>query len=787
LESLTDEAKITDEFYGEHGYETDFNNETGEREFTFVCTNKYNTEEYKIFSVTISAVYFTDNLSDYKIVDFTGAKDNDVYKVREVDDTYSLFGYQTFLVANGADLYNLIPTFTTDDKVGVYAYGQKQASGINNQYFSDGSVLYTAIAEDTRTAANYQVTYLSQKSGARLFVNGPDTREIYFDEIYGDHHDIFIANIGDKKLNNISVELINAQNVKLDNYWTAEDSNDSLEPFTSVDASTTEYGQLNNIAKIRLLQDETGNGGAISGTLIITATDVPPVYIELTGFAGKPKLMTNSITPAVKYVPYSFVFQTDNIHNDKTKPMYNQVTFSVDDIDDLPDGFELFPNGELYGIPKEVGVYTINIKISHSLAEFEDEEVEFILTVLENTDANVDAQNNYPENMIRVQNMTTATYTDQIFEIDHEFINWTGLFFLNGKIMVNKADVADGEPYDYEAEEGSTKITILSQTFENEGTGNHTIAAEFRDENGKGNIMTKGTQNYKVEDPSIDPTDETTDATTNPSDSTDPTDSTNSTDSTGSTDPVNTTTSNNYNNYNPTNPNNTQSTTDNSSNINTNDTTEPTGGSDDSNTTTENNDNFETTTNQNGNDNNNSTTEFSDNSDNSQNSDNSNNNENSNNPGGNNDEDPDSVYYNGNKIPLGGNIVTGMGEPLVIRIITPFEQFLGLLADGVELERGVDYDAREGSTVITIYASTLEKLGEGDHVFTALFDDGKEIEVVVKLSLTDETEKNNPNTGEENPNTGVGIIGIFFLISTLTVSAIVITTLKRRNKLTRKI
>ena len=99
-----------------------------------------------------------------------------------------------------------------------------------------------------------------------------------------------------------------------------------------------------------------------------------------------------------------------------------------------------------------------------------------------------------------VSNMTTANVTDQVFQIEdkdettevksnfEKFLDvyLDGVKLVGGKIepdsteqdaIKSVADVPDD--WEYYAEEGSTKITVRAQTFQNKTAGTHTIAATF--------------------------------------------------------------------------------------------------------------------------------------------------------------------------------------------------------------------------------------------------------------------------------------------------------------------
>lgn len=73
----------------------------------------------------------------------------------------------------------------------------------------------------------------------------------------------------------------------------------------------------------------------------------------------------------------------------------------------LPEGMELKPNGELYGVPTEMGEFEFTVRMTNSYDDFISSEKTFTLTVIENTDANVDDATD--EGYIltqRVQNMS---------------------------------------------------------------------------------------------------------------------------------------------------------------------------------------------------------------------------------------------------------------------------------------------------------------------------------------------------------------------------------------------
>lgn len=403
------------------------------------------------------------------------------YRMPYDADSYFVNGYQSLLILEtDADMTKLRPVFDVLNGATAYAGAEGaelQTSGVSVQDFSAGPVQYTAKAENNVNIKNYWVTFVKKTTGgAKLFVNGPDERMVFLTGVYGNHHDVFFANTGDAEMTGISVELTDAVNVKLDNYWTAGgDGNNTLAAFTEV------YS-VDNVGKVRLVPDGTG---VVSGTLTISAAGQTARTITLTGFAGNPEITTERLggQNAVKYVPYSRMVQTNNSLDDIL------VVYSISS-GTLPAGIELNSStGEIYGVPTETGLSTFSVKAEFKYTgedfvdlEFEPSIKSYTIQVDDNTDANVDNQSDHTLTET-VEDMTTR-YFDQVFEIDNPLDEFSK-FFLDGNLLVADRD--------YTAEEGSTRITIRSKTFSTAGRGSHTIAAEFRD---AGNVMTKGAQNY---------------------------------------------------------------------------------------------------------------------------------------------------------------------------------------------------------------------------------------------------------------------------------------------------
>ncbi len=406
---------------------------------------------------------------------------------RTLDTLYG-YGYQTILLNDeNVDLTALKPVFYKPDNVKVHV-GEEQKSGISEQDFSNGPVFYAAHIDDK--LKNYQVTFVKKENGAKLFVNGPEEREIFLDEYFENRHDILIANVGDAELTGLNVELLDAVHVRLDDYWTVGgEKNDSLAAFTNAYSSGS-YHELANLAKIRLLPDGEGE---VKGTLKISADGQDDVYIKLTGHAGNPRIITESLSEAVKYVPYSYVVATNNMHD------WNKVTFSIKS-GKLPNGLQLYPDtGEIYGVPLETGEFPITVEAKYSRKEYTPSTVELVLTIKENTNENVYTSSD--EGYAIQEHIGTETgegtheyvlrsFGDQTFVSSGQYDEFVD-FWMNGEKLVDGVD--------YTKESGSTRITVKSQTFKDKAkNGSNTIAAEFRVDGDKSKELKRTAQNFTM-------------------------------------------------------------------------------------------------------------------------------------------------------------------------------------------------------------------------------------------------------------------------------------------------
>lgn len=530
------------------GYKANYNHEEGGVPFTIFFEDG-NIWKIQVLAMEYDSKYDPDYEREYTDAPIIGETDPwfRVTGVNDTDgnacDTYIIengkninidtmygYGYQTVFI-NG-DIDSFVPAFwkADDEAVSIdriYANGREFQEGSELSFPEGENTLdatFSVIITDKNGShpKNYDVTFVKKASGPQLYVAGPlapDVRSVFLDEYHENKHDIFIANIGDEPLTDLWLDL-DATNVELDDYWTiGGEGNNTLEACPenfSLELDSTSYGELSNVAKIRLVPPSTGKG-EIEGTLKIysgregdTENSELLATIILSDLAQNPEITTDEVDDAVKYVPYSYLITTDNMY-DWVNVSYELTTGS------LPDGVELIEEtGELYGVPQETGTFTFTVSTYfESTSEnyaFDPSEVELTLTVNENTDDNVfnatDAADNYSildaigtESTAGDHHYVLEDYnSDQVFRSEGEFGQFVDVW-LNGEKL--ERDV------DYTAEEGSTRITISAQTFANKANKNgerNTIAAEYRtsdpsskNDSSNSNELKKTSQNFYIE------------------------------------------------------------------------------------------------------------------------------------------------------------------------------------------------------------------------------------------------------------------------------------------------
>lgn len=246
-------------------------------------------------------------------------------------------------------------------------------------------------------------------------------------------------------------------------------------------------GSENNWANITI---KSGNEPLINATIHYNST-IPDQGTD----SGNVSINVGSLGDAVLYVPYSAFLKLDNI------PEGSQPTFRISD-GTLPEGLELNEStGEVSGMPTKAGEFKITIEAVFSESQDVSVSAEATIKVKENTDVNIDNSSDEGYEVLQYvgdkteQGYVMTQYTDQTFVSSGDFGEFIALW-LNGQKLI--------EDEDYTKEEGSTRITIRSQTFKTKTRpGSNTLSAAFKN---KKNQLKRTSQNFIVDVPKKDDT-----------------------------------------------------------------------------------------------------------------------------------------------------------------------------------------------------------------------------------------------------------------------------------------
>ena len=451
----------------------------------------------------------------------TGAAGCDAYVVPAGHDSGYADGYQTILLLNHTEDpdgkavtdSSIRPTFDAGADAVVYGdcqqTGPEQTSGVSQRSFTSGEPLcYSTGSTLGDPLRSYWVTFVTQYiGGPKLFINGVTNagqggvpaREI---DLSGrDYYDLLVANIGDRELTGLEAELSGAQNVRLDDYWNLG-AVGRLAAFTTTEPRTptgaeAAWGELFNVTKIRLVRD--GEGEA-SGTLTIRADQTAPVTIRFPAGPAGPEITTQTLTAGVKHVPYSFRIQAKGLED------WEGLRFTP--ASPLPNGLELRPDGEIYGVPQVQGSFAVSVLLSGGGAE--PDQRSCTLEILDSTDDNVHGACDPGYGVLSW--VGDAVYDLQTADTSPRYVLEAGA--LPGEVFRSEGQYAcferlwlDGRELkqsQYTARQGSTCIVVTDPELDgNTAAGRHTLAAEFREEDG---TLRRTAQNYYIVTP--DPPDE---------------------------------------------------------------------------------------------------------------------------------------------------------------------------------------------------------------------------------------------------------------------------------------
>lgn len=418
------------------------------------------------------------------------------------EDSYGENNYITILVNSDADLTRLAPLFNFADGATVHVEGSStpEVSGESVHDFSGGPIQYGVTSEDHNNTRQCWLKVMKASDGAgQLYINSLEdpesntrveggvtysTRQMLLDGYHNYEHDILVVNRGTASIPSLGVEL-QSDVVQLDEYWTLS-GNHELSGFGSLDRS--------NLAKLRITAKEgVAAGTDVSGTLTLKSGDTVLMVLELTGTVGDPCITTEDIPEAVKYVPYGPLIMSNNKYYS-----WNKVSFYLED-GVLPAGMEVKQNGEIYGVPAETGDFTFTVRMDNSYSSFRSSYKTYTLSVLENTDVNVDnATDTGYELTQRVQNIYLSTSGSPDLSENRRTLVSQGQYEEFKYIFLDGVKLTEG--VDYTSSSGSTRITIMWQTLLSGNAskpGTHTLGIEFR--NGDDEILQRAAQNFVVE------------------------------------------------------------------------------------------------------------------------------------------------------------------------------------------------------------------------------------------------------------------------------------------------
>lgn len=123
----------------------------------------------------------------------------------------------------------------------------------------------------------------------------------------------------------------------------------------------------------------------------------------------------------------------------------------------------------------------------------------------------------------------------------------------------------------------------------------------------------------------------------------------------------------------------------------------------------------------------------------------------------------------------------GSGKDVVITVKlttepdNSFAHFTGVRIDGTPLVKDTNYTAKEGSTIVTLKAATVQKLSTGAHTVTIVFDNG-----AVDVKLTVKPNPSSPATGDTRTT---GLWATLTILSGLGIGGVTVFGKKRRKSI----
>ena len=131
----------------------------------------------------------------------------------------------------------------------------------------------------------------------------------------------------------------------------------------------------------------------------------------------------------------------------------------------------------------------------------------------------------------------------------------------------------------------------------------------------------------------------------------------------------------------------------------------------------------------------------------------------------------------------------GSGKAVVITIKPAegedhsFSHFTGVEIDGKALKEGVDYTAREGSTVVTVKSETMEALSDGAHTAAVQFDNGTaEVKLTVQKAADSKPPAKDKDTTPKTGDTNDTAFHVILIVAAAAAIAAVSAALPAKRK-----
>ena len=127
-------------------------------------------------------------------------------------------------------------------------------------------------------------------------------------------------------------------------------------------------------------------------------------------------------------------------------------------------------------------------------------------------------------------------------------------------------------------------------------------------------------------------------------------------------------------------------------------------------------------------------------------------------------------------------VTKGSGKELTATVVqtgaedTSFEHFACVYIGEAELQRGVDYTVKKGSTVVTILPAALDKLDFGNHTLTIRFTNG-EASAQFTVLAANSGDAVSPQTGD---NSHIGLWIILMTVSAIAATSLVVIGKRKR-------